>query len=216
MSRSKREINRRFRVFCEGDTEYNYFEYIRKNKLISLSLKPVNMHGGGYSNFLDEVKSDSNTDCLAKFVVIDGDRAVKTEEEKRSLRELANYCIRQNQSKRIPHFLIVDFPDFEYVACLHCENYKGGLVENFIKEELKYKSVEAFKSDVNVYQKLNSGKNSNKSNNIREAKRNSIVVNHFKTNKTTYEILAESFFIEENIGKKGTNFIDFFEIVESV
>ena len=114
MSRSKREINRRFRVFCEGDTEYNYFEYIRKNKPISLTLKPVNMHGGGYSNFLDEVKSDSNTDCLAKFVVIDGDRAVKTEEEKRSLRELANYCIRQNQSKRIPHFLIVDFPDFEY------------------------------------------------------------------------------------------------------
>lgn len=216
MSRSKRKINRRFRVFCEGDTEYNYFEYIRKNKLISLALKPVNMHGGGYSNFLDEVRSDSNTDCLAKFVVIDGDRAVKTEEEKRSLRELANYCIRQNKCKRIPHFLIVDFPDFEYVACLHCENYKGGLVESFIKEELKYKSVEAFKSDVNVYKKLNSGKNSNKSNKIREAKRNSIVVNHFKTNKTTYEILAESFFIEENIGKKGTNFIDFFEIVESV
>ena len=216
MSRSKRSIKRRFKVFCEGDTEYNYFEYIRKNKLISLTLTPVNMCGGGYSNFLDEVKRDSNTDCLAKFVVIDGDKALATEEEKRALRELANYCIRQNQSKRIPHILIVDFPDFEYVACLHCENYKGGLVEKFIKEELKYKSVDAFKSDANVYQKLNSGKNSNKCNSIREAKRNSIVVNHFKTNKMTYEIIAESFFIEENIGKKGTNFMDFFEIVESV
>lgn len=216
MSRIKRKINRRFKVFCEGDTEYNYFEFIRKNKLISLTLIPVNMCGGGYRNFLDEIKKDSNTDCLAKFIVIDGDRALKDETEKKTLRELAEYCIKQNQSKRISHILIIDFPDFEYVACLHCDNYKGGSVEKFIKEKLKYKSTEAFKSDINVYNKLNNGKNSCKSDKIKEARKKSIIRNKFKTKKTTYEISVESSFFEENIGKKGTNFIDFFEIVESV
>ena len=35
--------------------------------------------------------------------------------EKKSLRELLEYCILQNRSGRIPHFLIVDYPDFEYM-----------------------------------------------------------------------------------------------------
>lgn len=216
MSRIKRRINRRFKVFCEGDTEYNYFDFIRKNRLISLALTPVNMCGGGYSKFIEEIKKDSNTDCLAKFIVIDGDRALLSEAEKESLRALADYCIKQNQSKRIPHVLIVDFPDFEYVACLHCKNYKGGSVEKFIKEVLMYKSVEAFKADTDVYYRLNSGKNSNKSEKLYEARKNSIIQNQFKISKSTFEISVESFFIEENIGKKGTNFHDFLVIVESI
>ena len=51
MSRKKRLVKKVFKVFCEGDTEYNYFEYIRKNKKVSLAIRPINMKGGGYANF---------------------------------------------------------------------------------------------------------------------------------------------------------------------
>ena len=70
-------MSRKKQVFCEGDTEYNYFEYIRKNKKVSLAIRPINMKGGGYANFLDQIKGDANSNCLAKFIVIDGDRAFK-------------------------------------------------------------------------------------------------------------------------------------------
>lgn len=81
MSRVKRSIKKVFKVFCEGDTENNYFEYIRKNKKIDLAIKPINMHGGGYSNFLSTIKEDSNSNCLAKFIIIDGDRATRVVNE---------------------------------------------------------------------------------------------------------------------------------------
>lgn len=216
MSRKKRRFTRRFKVFCEGDTEYNYFEFIRKNKLISLALTPVNMFGGGYRNFLDEIKKDSNTDCLAKFIVIDGDRAMASEEERKSLGELVDYCIGQNSSKRIPHVLIIDSPDFEYVACLHCEDYNGGSVEKFITEKMKYRSIDAFKSDINVYKKLNNKKNTYKNVKLKDAKKNCIIKNQFKITKVTFEIWVNTIFLKENIGKKGTNFFDFIEIIDSL
>ena len=59
--------------FCEGDTEYNYIDEMRRQKRLSITLKPVNMKGGGYSNFLEQVKTDGTTNCLAKFIIIDGD-----------------------------------------------------------------------------------------------------------------------------------------------
>ena len=48
---------------------------MRKNQGVELSLKPVNIKGGGYLNFLDYVKSDAKNNCLAKFIVVDADKA---------------------------------------------------------------------------------------------------------------------------------------------
>lgn len=56
MSREKRKLRKRFIVFCEGDTEYNYIDTMRLNQGVELALKPINMHGGGYSNFLEVIK----------------------------------------------------------------------------------------------------------------------------------------------------------------
>ena len=50
MSRKERVLKRRYAVFCEGDTEYNYTDKMRKRQGVELVLKPINMHGGGYSN----------------------------------------------------------------------------------------------------------------------------------------------------------------------
>lgn len=162
MSRKVRETKRNFKVFCEGDTEHNYIDEMKRQKKPSIALKSVNMKGGGYSSFLEQVRTDSNTNCLAKFIIIDGDRAVCDEGEKKNLRELLEYCILQNQSGRIPHFLIVDYPDFEYIACLHTPMYKGQNVAQYIVHDMGYKSIDDFKADKKIYYTLNSDKNSYK------------------------------------------------------
>lgn len=61
MSRPQRSLRKIFIIYCEGDTEYHYINHMRKNQGVELSLKPVNMKGGGYLNFLDYVKSDART-----------------------------------------------------------------------------------------------------------------------------------------------------------
>lgn len=104
MSRKTREIQKTFKVFCEGDTEFNYIDEMRRQKKLSISLKLVNMKGGGYRSFLEQVQIDGTTNCLAKFILIDGDKAISDEGEKKNLRELLEYCRIQNQSERIPHF----------------------------------------------------------------------------------------------------------------
>ena len=85
MSRKKRGIDKVFKIFCEGDTEHNYFEYIRKNKKVSLAIRPINMKGGGYASFLEKIEGDANSNCLAKFIVIDGDRALTVSGEMEAL-----------------------------------------------------------------------------------------------------------------------------------
>lgn len=51
MSRPKRELRKKFVVFCEGDTEYNYIDAMRLEQGVELALKPINMKGGGYAHF---------------------------------------------------------------------------------------------------------------------------------------------------------------------
>lgn len=88
MSRKTRETQKNFKVFCEGDTEYNYIDEMRRQKRLSITIKPVNMKGGGYSNFLEKIKTDGTTNCLTKFIIIDGDRAVEEDSEKKNLHYL--------------------------------------------------------------------------------------------------------------------------------
>lgn len=74
MSRKKRILQKRFAIFCEGDTEYNYIDKMRRNQGVELVLKPINMHGGGYANFLQKIRTESQSNYLAKFIIVDADR----------------------------------------------------------------------------------------------------------------------------------------------
>ena len=56
MSRKVREIKKTFKIFCEGDTEYLYMEGMRRACRLSISLKMVNMEGGGYRIFLYDLR----------------------------------------------------------------------------------------------------------------------------------------------------------------
>ena len=91
---------KRFVVFCEGDTEYNYIDKMRKRQDVQIALKPINMHGGGYSNFLKKIKTESQTNCLAKFIIVDADRLIKHPGEKIvsfSWQSIADYRTRKER-----------------------------------------------------------------------------------------------------------------------
>lgn len=215
MSRKTREIKKNFKVFCEGDTEYNYIDEMRRQKRLSIALKPVNMKGGGYSNFLEQVKTDGTTNCLAKFIIIDGDRAISEDGEKKNLRELLEYCVLQNRNRRIPHFLIVNYPDFEYLACLHIPKYKGQNTAQYIVKELGYKSVDEFKADKKIYNVLNT--NGNSYNLMLSLLKDEFcfVINSFSINKKQYEIKTSTVYDWSKLGVKGSNIHEFFKVINS-
>ena len=186
---------------------------MRQQKRFSIALKPVNMKGGGYSNFLEQVKIDGTANCLAKFIIIDGDRAIAEDGEKKRLRELLEYCILQNQSGRIPHFLIVNYPDFEYIACLHTAKYKGQNVAQYIVKELGYKSVEEFKSDEKVYHVLNTNGNSCSLMLSSLKKDDRFIVNNYCIKKSVYEIKVSTTYYWEKLGRRGSNINEFLEVI---
>lgn len=213
MSRKTRATQKIFKVFCEGSTEHHYVDEMRRQKKLIITLKSVNMEGGGYRNFLEQVQTDGTTNCLAKFIIIDGDRAIAEEGEKKNLQELLDYCILQNKNGRIPHFLIVNYPDFEYIACLHTPKYKGKDVAQYLIKELGYKSADEFKADKNIYHSLNSGGNSYEHMMSLLKAENCFVVNNYSLNKKLYEIKVTTTYDWEKLGRKGSNINEFFEVV---
>ncbi len=213
MSRPKRELRKKFVVFCEGDTEYNYIDAMRLKQGVELALKPVNMQGGGYANFLDEIRTEASNNCLAKFIIIDYDRAKKHQGELPKLKELIEYCKLQNSSKKIPYFLILDNPDFEYIACLHIENYHGQDVKRYIEQTLGLGDIEKFKAMRDVYSYLNTKDNSYKLMLSRLQKK--IVINHYQINKSGFEIkISDTEVVWEHESVRGSNINEFFEVIE--
>lgn len=208
-----RKIEKVFKVFCEGDTEYNYINEMRRQLKLSIALKPINMKGGGYTNFLDNIRVDSNTNCVAKFIIIDGDRAIDDVNEKHQLRKLLEYCIVQNKSGRTPHFLIVNYPDFEYVACLHVPTYRGKNVAQFIVNELGYRNVDEFKADESVYNVLNTKGNSMEVMLSSLKRTNCFIVNKYTFNKRTFSMAVETTYNWDKLGYQGSNINEFFEVV---
>lgn len=214
MSRKVREIKKNFKVFCEGVSEYNYIDEMRRQYKLSIAIKPVNMLGGGYSNFLEILKTDGTTNCLAKFIMVDGDRVIKHPGEKKNLQKLIEYCILQNNSKRIPHILIVNFPDFEYIACLHTPKYKGQNTEQYIMKELGYKSLAAFKADPQIYHVLNTKGSSSRIMLETLADKKTFITNQCKVNKKLYEITVKTSYDWNIYEHSGSNIKEYFEILE--
>ena len=188
MSRKERILKKRYAIFCEGDTEYNYIDKMRKKQGVELVLKPINMHGGGYSNFLKQIRKEAQTNYLAKFIIVDADRIRNNAGEQENFLKLLEYCMIQNKKGNTPHFLIADNPDFEYVACLHDAEYRGQDTKNYIVKTWGYKNLDAFKNDKDVYEFLNTGKRTFEKmlNAIRVQEK--LVRNKYEIKKKTFEI----------------------------
>lgn len=212
MSREERTTQKHFKIFCEGETEYNYFDSFRKENKLSITLKPVNMHGGGYANFLSQIKIEGNTNCLAKFIIIDGDKAFSNECEKKNLRTLFEYCDNQNKRGRIPHVLILNYPDFEYVASLHCPDFNSQNIERFLTRKFKLTCIDDLKAEKEIFKLLNS-----KGNSYNVLLRKSplllkIVQNEVNVKKEKYLIKIKARCDLNNLGRKATNIEEFFDV----
>lgn len=217
MSRPERKLQKRFVVFCEGDTEYNYINKMRgvKRQDVQITLKPINMHGGGYSNFLKKIKMESQTNCLAKFIMVDADRLVKHYEEKDSFLQLAEYCRLQNKKGTVPHFLIANNPDFEYVACLHVPEYKGQEATRFLRTVLGFQTLEQFKKNTEVYEYLNRGEFSYQIMIQRLRGKDKFVKNIYSVKKKNFEIAISRTDVSwEMLDCKGSNMEEFFDVID--
>ena len=73
------------------DTEFNYFDNMRKIQPDNITLILKNMHGGGYSKFLEKIKESGNSNYLAKFIIIDLDVLKKNPNENSNFNELLSY-----------------------------------------------------------------------------------------------------------------------------
>lgn len=214
MSRPQRELKKRFIVFCEGDTEYNYIDKMRKNQGVEIALKPINMHGGGYANFLKKIKTESSKNCLAKFVIIDADRISNDSCEKDAFLKLLEYCSLQNSKGLTPHFLIVNNPDFEYTSCLHIPEYNGQDVKRFIEKTLKFGSLEQFKKTIQIYDFLNSNGNSYKNMIEKVNDKKKFIKNDYSVKKKNFDISIKSTRInwDFQVGRN-TNMDEFFDVI---
>lgn len=213
MSRIKRTLRKKFIVFCEGDTEYHYVNYMRLKQGVDIALKPINMKGGGYTNFLNIVKTEASNNCLAKFIIIDYDRVKKHSGEKRNLEELIEHCRCHNKNGKIPYFIIIDNPDFEYISCLHIPDYNGQNVKQYIETTLDFKDIKTFKAKEDIYNYLNSKKNSYKV--MLSQLKEKIIINSYTINKTNMDIKINKTDINwANESKPGSNIDEFFDVID--
>lgn len=215
MSRIKRFLQRTFAIYCEGDTEYNYIDAMRGRQGVKLSIKPVNMHGGGYKNFLNEVRTGIRNNYLAKFIIVDLDRLHKHPEERQYLTDLIEYCKIQNGKEGgIPHFLIIDNPDFEYLACLHIPSYSTQNTKRFIEKTLSFVNIERFKSKKDVYEYLNSRGNSY-TNMLSRLNPSKFLCNDFLIKKSKMEIVLRETIVDwDRTHIKTSNINELFQIID--
>lgn len=214
MSRPKRILKKKFVVFCEGDTEFHYIDHMRKNQGVEISLQLINMKGGGYTNFLNEIKTKAQTNCLAKFIIVDADRISNNSGEKGAFLALFDYCRLQNRKRTIPHFLIVDNPDFEYAACLHIADYKGQDTTAFITNQLGFKSMGQFKGNDEIYSYLNTiGSYQNLLDRIQDGTK--LVRNTYVVRKKSFDIeITDTILNMDALARKGTNLDEFFNVID--
>lgn len=208
-----------YRILCEGDSEYNYFYKMKQEQHYSFKINPVNMRGGGYANFLNCLRSDPDTNCLAKFIVVDGDRAINDSREMDGLKKLVDYCRNKNKRKdSTPYILIITYENFEYLACLHSPEYNGTAdTENFILRNFKYKTIDSFKKDANVYEFLNKENRSFSVMLEQAKKRSKIIENQIVVKQKTYSIAVKQMvFVPEKLGIKSTNIEDLFDTLEKM
>lgn len=171
------------------------------------------MQGGGYSYFLNHLKKSADNNCLAKFIIIDFDRVTRHPGERKYLNEIISYCKLQNNCKKTPHFLVLNNPNFEYIACLHTPGYQGQDVKNYLRQVLGFHNIEEFKAKKDIYNYLNTKDHSFRL--MLSKLQYKLVVNHYELSKPAFELkILHTDILWEHETKKCSNINEFFEIID--
>lgn len=213
-----REPQIKIQLLAEGNTEVNYFRSLRMKENLKITYREVNVKGGGYLNFLKQVKKEADLGYLAKVILLDYDLAREKEGEKKNFKNLLDYCIEKNRHGRIPYILIVNNYDFEYFACLHSSKYNNQDTSQFIIDTYKYKSIEGYKSDEGIYDKLNSNGNSYQQaiSTLERQKKKTVISNKCElTKKGSIPIITNKqiIYVPEADTYKNSNILDFLNLI---
>jgi len=148
-----RSLKENVKVLVEGATEKSYFSGLKKNTKTVINIeRPVNMYGGGYKNFIKEIRKLDYKGCIAIFIIIDLDTA---NDDRNNLNDLIALCKQKTLNTKIPYFLIGTNDNFEYFSCCHCNKYRDTNTKIYITKNLKYKTITEYKADSKIYIKLN-------------------------------------------------------------
>lgn len=146
---------------------------------------------------------------------MDADRLTTIQGELDGFNKLLEYCMIQNKKGNTPHFIIMDNPNFEYVACLHSPAYKGQDVYKFIQSSFGTKSIAAFKGNKDIYNYLNSGELSYVNMLSSLTGKDKLLYNRYEIKKKNFEIVVKDTVVDmDNINIKSSNIEEFFDVID--
>ena len=158
-SRPKRTSAKRFVVYCEGETELNYVNGLKAwlqtvDDSIRIRIDSVCVGGGGYKKMLEKLRTEPDSNCIARLVMLDYDRCLSDATEREAfgqLMQLSKSTV--GRARRVPIILVVSNRDFEYALCCHDPKYSDSKTDTFLCAEWGYKDVSKCKADKKVWDK---------------------------------------------------------------
>lgn len=208
MSRKKRSVERKIKVFVEGHSEKNYIQELKHIKKLSIVETPVNLQGGGYTTFINALRKHSFEGYIATFLVLDMDRFLNDPNESKKFLELVTVCNQHNKDKDCC-FIIANNQNIETFFEMHFHNYNPS-TNNFLRTQISNYN----KDDKQIYSKLNSNNNSYTLANQRNSRITVAVENNYTmSNSTLIEIKNSIVFNQNQLTLKHSNMYDFFNIL---
>lgn len=161
VGRGQRSLTRKFTVLCEGKTEARYIDGLKKwlasdHPEVKLSVEYIDVGGGGYAEFERRLRAEPDSNCLARFVLLDYDRCLNNQAERRAFSRLVEMS-HLSRDRRVPLVLIVSNESFEYALCCHDPDYRDDNPESFLVRKWGYRDSGDVKSDVGIWSRAHLG-----------------------------------------------------------
>lgn len=196
-SRPKRASAKRFVVYCEGETELNYVNGLKAwlqtvDDSIHIRIDSVCVGGGGYKKMLEKLRTEPDSNCIARLVMLDYDRCLNDVAEREVFRKLIQLSkSTADRGRRVPIILVVSNKDFEYALCCHDPKYSDGKTDTFLCAEWGYKDVSKCKADKKVWDKAHTAARSHEVAIEHLRYRPKLVENLIKTDKKALKVVLK-------------------------
>lgn len=196
-TRPKRASAKRFVVYCEGETEFNYVNGLKSwlrtvDDSVRVHIDSVCVKGGGYKQMLERLRSEPDSNCIARIVVLDYDRCMDDRAEREMFRRLVELSqLSSGGGKRVPIILVVSNRDFEYALCCHDEKYADGKTDSFLCGEWGYEDIAKCKADKRIWEKAHAGMRSHDNAIERLERRPRLMDNRIATNRSTLTVVLD-------------------------
>ncbi len=205
-----RNKNKRIKVFVEGDSEKYYFDSLKRVNKYMLTIECTNLKGGGYTDFVNELKKHSPQGYVATFLILDLDKYQDKSEERPKFDELQKYCNQRNENDE-PTFMFGNYRDIEVFFAHHYEDYKNRDAKKFLSKKF---STEYNKADSKIYEKLNKGNSSYTIANKRLKTIKTAIKNEYDISDRNFEWKNTIKFDDKKLNVNNSNIFEMFQILQ--